>query len=508
MKAKRWLAGCAAAVMLGVLAAGCSNPMETEEEIISLKEDEGENGGGGEKAGSESGQDRGSASGNLGEIAEQVQAPERYTADFSSGNITVKADAPVVIPAGGGFKTYRVKARPFTQEDYDRVSHVLLKDAGLWDRDVEAMAATHGMTREEIGRQLEQKTSEIAKATALGEEAVKFHEAKTGKNIEAEQEELKNLEALLADAPEEPVIVEVPAVVTVNTGDEPETNKEAGWLSGYATVDGTDYLVSLDNMFKEEWRWNTFYVLKEEEKAGYFANYYSFGGLSDEQKESAAFSVDEVRDRAVEDVAAMGFTDFVPSGEEYYAIYGNEEEYDSVQDAVQRIGYGIHFTRSFEGVPVTYTDAPGTTMLDDGENIVWPYENLTLVYNEDGIVNFAWGNPYEVEKVSDEYLFLLPFEEIQNIFKEMIVKKYQDWLKDNDDMKVDFQIREVRLGYMRVREKGNAQEATMIPVWDFLGSQKILYDGQESYYDISAAFDSKLTINALDGTIIDRRSGY
>lgn len=113
-----------------------------------------------------------------------------------------------------------------------------------------------------------------------------------------------------------------------------------------------------------------------------------------------------------------------------------------------------------------------------------------------------------MEKVSDEYLFLLPFAEIQNIFKEMIIKKYQDWMEDNDDMKIDFQINEVRLGYMRVRDKGNAQEATMVPVWDFMGTRKITYGSEEVFYDENSAFESALTINALDGTIIDRGSGY
>lgn len=506
MKAKRWLAGYMAVAMLGMLATGCSSPMETEEEIIILKEEEDGNGGMAKGAGS--GADKESEAGNLGEIAEQVQAPEHYAADFSAGNITVKVDAPVVIPAGEGFKTYRVKARPFEQEDYDRVNHVLLKDAGLWERDMDAMSASNGLTREEIEQWITQRESSIEEATALGEEAVKVYEAKIGKSIAVQQEEVEKMKSILVNALEEPVIVEVPAVVTVDTGAKQGRDEEAGWLLGYATMDGEDYAVSVHNVLKEDWRWNTFEVVKEDEGIGYFANYYSFSGLTDEQKEKAGFSVDEVRDKAVEAVAAMGFTDFVLSGEEYYAVYENEENFASIQDAVRRVAYGFHFTRSLEGIPVTYTVAPGTTMLDDGENVVWPYENLTLVCNEEGIVNFVWGNPYEVEKVSDEYLFLLPFAEIQNIFQEMIIKKYQDWLTNDGDMKIDFQIHEIRLGYMRVREKGNAQEATMVPVWDFFGTQKITYDDTESFADINPVLDSKITINALDGTIIDRESGY
>lgn len=122
-------------------------------------------------------------------------------------------------------------------------------------------------------------------------------------------------------------------------------------------------------------------------------------------------------------------------------------------------------------------------------------------------MNFIWGNPYEVEKVSDEYLFLLPFSEIQNTFEEMIFKKYQDWI-EGTQMKIDFQIDQVRLGYMRVREDGNAGEGTMIPVWDFIGTRRVTYEGGEAAYDKGSAFQSWITVNALDGTIISRELGY
>ena len=52
---------------------------------------------------------------------------------------------------------------------------------------------------------------------------------------------------------------------------------------------------------------------------------------------------------------------------------------------------------------------------------------------------------------SDEYVFLMPFDEIQKIFKEMFQKKYAFYTENN--MKVNFAIDEIRLGYMRVMEK-------------------------------------------------------
>ncbi|MDE6890199.1 MAG: hypothetical protein K2P50_00165, partial [Lachnospiraceae bacterium] len=126
---------------------------------------------------------------------------------------------------------------------------------------------------------------------------------------------------------------------------------------------------------------------------------------------------------------------------------------------------------------------------------------------KDGFASFNWRNPYEVEKTSEEYVFLLPFSEIQNVFQEMIVKKYEDFFAQAD-VKVDFEINEVRLGYMRVMEKGNTKEARMIPVWDFFGKETLRYPDMDEPYIMDWPYESWLTINALDGTIIDRGLGY
>ena len=105
-------------------------------------------------------------------------------------------------------------------------------------------------------------------------------------------------------------------------------------------------------------------------------------------------------------------------------------------------------------------------------------------------------------------MFLLPWSEIQGIFEEMLVKKYSDFFADNKDVTVSFDINEVRLGYMRVIEKGNVFEGRMVPVWDFFGSETINYPDISEPYVIEGPYESWLTINAMDGTIIDRELGY
>ena len=56
---------------------------------------------------------------------------------------------------------------------------------------------------------------------------------------------------------------------------------------------------------------------------------------------------------------------------------------------------------------------------------------------------------------------------------------------------------------MRVKEKNVGDSGVLVPVWDFFGTQAFddITIGQDGY-------QSLLTINAVDGSIIDRDLGY
>ena len=210
----------------------------------------------------------------------------------------------------------------------------------------------------------------------------------------------------------------------------------------------------------------------------------------------------EIEQRAAAAVEEMGLTDFQPCGVEYFASFTEEKG----QMVPADYSYGVHFTRVIDGIPVTYTNNDGTTVEDD--NASWPYEHIYLAYNDEGLTSFRWTDPYTVTDMSDEYVFLMPFEEIQKIFKEMILKKYSDLAQAGLDL--SFHIEEIRLGYMRIMEKGNPTEGTMVPVWDFLGTKVIDHNNAgEAYTDsFGGPYESCLTINAMDGTVIDRDLGY
>ncbi|MDE7286036.1 MAG: hypothetical protein K2N55_04215 [Lachnospiraceae bacterium] len=475
MKVKKIVVLLAAVSMLSVLFTGCGNSRQSEEEIVVPKEVAGS--AGRENQDSQKEGETASVDG----IAQMVQAPDHYTWEGVSGNYQISVDAPVIIPEAEGFKSYKVTSAVFTQEDYDKVNRVLLNGGVLWSRDHEAMEASNGFIASEIDAAIERLE--------------KAKKAK-GNNAADYDEKIAQFQRLRESAPEEPVLVDVPAVVSYQKReDDEEANADDNLLYGNVTVNGEDYTVILDNNLRDDWRWIYFDIKSPR------GSYYPAGSTVEAGGEK--ISVEDVRQQAQQMMTDMGFTDFDLAGEEYFCSLSMNEE-SEVLTATG--GYGFHFTRCLDGIPVTHTESEGTTV-EDGDISSWPYERIDIAFDQDGFAEFRWTDPYHLEKTSDEYVFLLPFADIQNVFEEMMFKKTEDFW-DEVQAEVTLQVNEVRLGYMRVMEKGNVMEGTMIPVWDFFGSETFRYGDMEEALTEERPYECLLTINAMDGTIIDRDLGY
>lgn len=489
---------------LSMALSGCQDSARTEEEIVIPKQEEVENReaddlpqGGGDREIGQTGQAGGENAGEnatAGAIAEQVQAPEHYRWENSEEMVSVKVDAPIILPQGEGFKTWRVQSRAFTQEDYDRVSKVLLNGAGLWNRDEKLMESSHGFTAAEINDRIAELEARKAEYAAQGYGG----KAMDGSKEQSLDERIEEWEKLRENAPDDIAVVAVPAVVSYRENTE---YTEENTLFGTATVEDRDFNVFLDNNLRADWRWIQFEIRSDE------ANSNFINVADDESPAAQGLPKEEIRGMAGDAMAAMGLTDFAVAGEEIFSSFSGDELSLSQTASVDQVGYGIYFTRVLEGIPVTYTHAMGATMEEDMD-VSWPYESICLIYTKEGFANFQWIDPYQIEKESDEYVFLLPWPEVQGIFEEMLTKKYRDYFADSKDVSVSFEINEVRLGYMRVIEKGNVTEGKMVPVWDFFGKETISYPDASEPYVIDGPYESWLTINAMDGTIIDRELGY
>lgn len=492
---RKWVKGkeklLAFSVVMGFCActmAACGDSVRTEEELVVPKEQT-------EPAEEGKAADQADPAMNAvaeGSVAEQVQAPERYRWETTTDSVHVIADASIVVPDVEGIRTKKVTGRAFTQEDYDKISRTLLDNSQLWDR-------SNGPTVSELEAKIA-SLEEAKRNGAKGDEPYADKEETLDEQIEMYREYAKS-------APTEPVIQEVPAVVAYDAS-LPEG--EGNWLHGQATVQGRDYLVDLDNSLitgdirravfavvdsnnNGSWQWlgeDVSQVVEEDDGVN--------AGLSTALKE-LELQPETAREEAEKVLKEAGLEEYVPCGGEYcFTISASEEGEASVKQA----GYSVYCTREVEGVPVTYNHESGIT--PEGALMWWPSEEIRFVYGDGGLASFEWVNPWKVEELSVDPVFLMPFAEIEDIFQKMIVKKSLDEFYEEGDS-VEIQVDEVRLGYMKVQEPGEENmEGTLIPVWDFFGSEIWRNAAGEIKYTAGNDYESRLTVNAMDGTLVER----
>lgn len=415
--------------------------------------------------------------------------PEKFTGDWTGqeGKLTIHADAQVVAELGTALPTATVEPREFTQEDVDNLLKVLLKGEPLY---------SHVQTKQELQGHLDyinspDWTSDPGKPSDPA-------------SLEARRKELNAwYTAEIAKAPEEK-----PILHGFSDSDDPKR------IGGTATVDGTEWEVSIRN--DTDYGWTSAYI----ERTDYKYRDYTIP-LSDASKEESI-----ARGNAL--MQALGLDNYVLT--------------DAQQWSVELPGdngvWRLYYAPTVNGIPVpgvrqdiTQTH-DGTVYQDyqywdyackDSENpdtVSWYLENILLDVGKDGILCFAWTAPSTQPVVQQAQSALLPFEEIASIadamLPEVIVGPKETPLTQLDqyngfETRMDVDITKVSLSLMRIRDKGSLQ-GTIVPVWDFWGTSD-WYDAEPNAYGyqekgMNYEYQPMLTLNAVDGTVVDRQLGY
>ncbi len=165
-----------------------------------------------------------------------------------------------------------------------------------------------------------------------------------------------------------------------------------------------------------------------------------------------------------------------------------------------RCCWAVQYTRSIGGVPVTYVNNAVSFTMGGPFERQWENESLTLYVNDSGVVDMVWDGPCELEDAVTEDSALLCFDDIMDIFEKMYVVQ-------NDGLDEDDTITDIRLGYVRIRQQDVSDSGLLVPAWDFFGSVCQHAEGEDDQA-VEDPCRSLFTINAVDGSIIDRSLGY
>jgi hypothetical protein len=176
--------------------------------------------------------------------------------------------------------------------------------------------------------------------------------------------------------------------------------------------------------------------------------------------------------------------------------------------------YFFNFARSYNGIlskPVYYLW--GASQDVDYNRQVQP-ESMSVTIDNDGICMAACQNQTEYIDTVTEDTPLLDFNTVVDTFGQYCKEKFT-WIPDNDTtphgLSVSLNVKRVELNLMAIPEKDNLENYITVPVWDFIADEEFA-DKEEVDQEGNTLEGQKdisiVTINAINGTIIDREQGY
>ena len=246
---------------------------------------------------------------------------------------------------------------------------------------------------------------------------------------------------------------------------------------------------------------------------------------------------------AGESLRELSYDDALSVAEETVNAFGAEgmalaqgEAKQYPEDTLQSF-YTFIFTHAVNGVPCIYNAIAIAN--DEGYNDVWDYEKLIVEVDAHGLKRAHWSSPCDITEQLAQSTVMIPFEDVMSCFSKMVFIK-NSYLENELDMtvtKVDdsaeisgetmqdaevsgerydvesviVKIERITLGLMRVQ---SGDEYLLIPVWDFYGyTQRFTADGKDIGQHLNeGAYDPieqcLLTINAIDGSVINLEQGY
>jgi len=416
-----------------------------------------------------------------------LEVPERFTGEWTglNGKLTVKADAEILLPNADKIPTGRVTAREFTQDDLDNFLRVFLKGQPYYE--------------------VVEMTKEYALELLERLQAVQRGDEPPFGGIE--YEDLPDMiEALAEYARTAPSEDERTLAPTTFVSEDSRSE-----MNGWGTVDGKEVHLQVihwdDGGFNKAVAyvppygdWNYSFTIPSSGKEDSLPRDRIFPAFSEEEARQMSDALME--DLGLDDVICDRIEPVFFFNETY--LNGGEDRGDWADmdpDAlIEDAGYRLQYVRCVNGFPISFTPERGGAVEHDSDHdAAWRYEEIEVCVTADGVVYFSWEAPYNEPTVELEDTQLMSFAEITDIFQRMIMVK-NSWLEDTDGS--TYLIHRVHLGLMRIKAKDTRGEGLLVPVWDFWAIRD--YSADRDVQDEGIC----LTINAIDGTVIDRDLGY
>lgn len=414
-------------------------------------------------------------------LGEALGAPEHVSERFSGtvfgGTLEVTVDAQTEIPDVSAVPVYTVRDRSFTAEEKAQIAKLLLGDAPYYERNRDKMK------KDRLKRNIDALAAFLS---ALDEHAYGADFPYDERRQAAQdywQDDLEQYSALPEPAPME------------------------AWNGSFS-----DEPAVLADETNRGMRINSNQVLL-----------YSPFGDAPEAIGGKRAPQNEAEQSAAQ--SALRVMEALDNGMyQAYGVFGENELFNTGWHGnvtLENTAYTVCLAPLIAGIPCypyavdhgsdTALQAAGVTYDEAYDALIRPATVQMLV--EDGAVTaLEWSDVFTVERTENENVALKPFDEILNIFRRQILYSYYlDPPEQGKENVCCMEIERIELSYMRVKKKDGNGESFLLPVWDFIG---FCYDADRPQDRETIAAQSwyleqsLLTVNAIDGSVIDRRVGY
>jgi hypothetical protein len=194
-------------------------------------------------------------------------------------------------------------------------------------------------------------------------------------------------------------------------------------------------------------------------------------------------------------------------------------EVTTAQDEAVPSYHWFTYVRAVDGVPMELVSTKDKTGMSYRES--WRPESIGIGVDDQGVWYIGWNSPTELREELNANVALLPFERIMEVFQTQAINQFVYTGEDSQYLThCSYELDRIALNYMAVAKEGTQDEYLLIPVWDFYGRTVLTYSAdyrkQSQHYIVDDNNQrveedhtySYMTINALDGTVIDRDLGY
>jgi len=435
-------------------------------------------------------------------LYEKLGVPARYQVELTPGTdkLEITVDADVILPNVDAIPTVRIEARDFTQDEVTKFFNAFCGDTVMYKARTQS-------TRADIAEQIAHVREEME--TADGQRMEKLKE-----NLAYYEKEYQDAPETIVDEVTDGTLCEeqlgiseyLAKYMAVSARERPESKYEGQSFGArnneydLNTKSGYDFETGASIGYTRRPRWGSLL----------FANPMEF--IRDESTVPAAAAGElsltplEARNLVETFWKENGFTDMAVSG--VYLANNQETETMKIDEhdvLGQKHAYVVTCGKSVNGVVPVSIDAMWSSQS-------WHYEYCYFTVGDEGIEAFIWHSPNAYTETVTADTAMLPFGRIDEIFRKMMLVEYESNASSNATCKLfSYHVNRVALEWQRVLEQGSHDTGLMIPVWNFYGTYDFRYTDGDHYGSddvVQGFYVPLLSINAIDGSIIDMREGY